>query len=146
MNYNWWSWGVLTNGNYAFQPTTDFGGSTGVFIDRTGRMGIGTISPDAMLSVKGKVHAQEVQVDLTGSMAPDYVFMKNYKLPSLETIKAYINQYHHLPEVPSAEEFEKNGMNVGEMNLLLLKKIEELTLHMIELKEEVDALKKQTNK
>ena len=96
-----------------------------------GNVGIGTTSPDAKLSVKGQVHAQEVKVDLNGAVAPDYVFSKDYKLPSLEEIRSYIEKNNHLPEVPSAKEIEENGMNLGEMNLLLLKKVEELTLYII---------------
>ncbi|MEI9920512.1 MAG: hypothetical protein WDO14_17225 [Bacteroidota bacterium] len=106
-----------------------------------GFIGFGTTNPDARLSVKGQVHAQEVKVDLNGAIAPDYVFAKEYKLPSLDKLKEYIEQYQHLPEVPSAKEMDANGINVGEMNLLLLKKIEELTLYVIELKKEVDQLK-----
>jgi hypothetical protein len=106
-----------------------------------GFLGLGTTNPDAKLSVRGQVHAQEVKIDLSGSVAPDYVFAKNYKLPSLEEVKAYIDQHQHLPEVPSAKEMDANGINVREMNLLLLKKVEELTLYMIELKQEVQLLK-----
>ena len=58
----------------------------------------------------------------------------NYKLLSLEEIKKYIDQHKHLPEVPSAKEMETNGVNVSEMNMLLLRKIEEFTLYVIELK------------
>lgn len=91
-----------------------------------------------MLAVKGKIHAEEVKVDLSVP-APDYVFDSNYKLPSLEEIKSYIDANNHLPEIPSAKELEANGITLGEMNMLLLKKIEELTLHVIELKKENDA-------
>ena len=98
-----------------------------------GNVGIGTISPDALLAVKGTIHSKEVKVDLAGAMSgPDYVFDKNYNLPTLEEIKSYIDQNKHLPEVPSAAEMEKNGIKLGEMNMLLLKKVEELTLHVIE--------------
>lgn len=96
-----------------------------------GNVGIGTTSPDARLAVKGQVHAQEVKVDLSVP-GPDYVFEKGYTLPSLESVKTYINQNKHLPEVPSAKEMEANGINLSEMNMLLLKKVEELTLYMIE--------------
>ena len=108
---------------------------------RGGNVGIGTLSPDAKLAVKGRIHAQEVLVDLGGAVAPDYVFEKDYDLLSLDEIKTYIDKNKHLPEVPSAKEIEKNGMNLGEMNMLLLKKIEELTLFMIDMKKEVDRIK-----
>ncbi len=68
--------------------------------------------------------------------SPDYIFAHDYKLPTLEQLRSYIEQNHHLPEVPSAKEMEADGLKVGEMNLLLLKKIEELTLYVIELKKE----------
>ena len=99
-------------------------------------IGIGTNTPDAKLSVGGTVHSREVIVNLSGAVGPDYVFAKDYSLPSLDEVKAYIDQHQHLPEVPSAKEMEENGIKVGEMNLLLLKKIEELTLYVIELKNE----------
>jgi hypothetical protein len=107
-----------------------------------GKLGIGTTSPDYPLTVNGSVHAKEVRVDLNVP-APDYVFEKEYKLTSLEDIKNYIDQNKHLPEVPSAKEMEKNGVQLGEMNMILLKKIEELTLYVIELKKEYESAKTQ---
>jgi len=113
-----------------------------------GNMGIGTQSPDSKLTVNGKIHSTEVLVDLliTG---PDYVFKKNYNLPSLAYVKAYTEKNQHLPDVPAAAEMKKNGINVAEMNMTLLKKVEELTLYMIELnktvkeqQKEIEALKK----
>ena len=101
-------------------------------IDANGNVGIGTSNPGSYkLAIEGKIGAREVNVIGTNPW-PDYVFEKNYKLPSLEEIKNYIDQNQHLPEVPSAKEVEKNGVNLGEMNALLLKKIEELTLYVIE--------------
>jgi len=109
-------------------------------IDVNGNVGIGTPSPDSKLAVAGQIHAQEVKVSITVP-GPDYVFEKDYPLTSLEEIKTYIDQNKHLPELPSAKEMEKNGVQLGEMNMLLLKKIEELTLHLIELKKENDNAK-----
>jgi hypothetical protein len=102
-----------------------------VLYGSNGNVGIGTFSPDATLTVNGNIHSKEVKVDLN-IPGPDYVFEKDYKLTSLEEIKNYIDQNKHLPEVPSAKEMEKNGVQLGEMNMLLLRKIEELTLHLIE--------------
>ena len=96
-----------------------------------GSVGIGTANPDAKLAVKGDIHAEEVKVDLNVP-GPDYVFDEDYDLPSLEELQNYIRENRHLPEVPSAKEMEANGIDLGEMNLLLLKKVEELTLHLIE--------------
>jgi len=107
-----------------------------------GKVGIGTTNPDALLTVSGQVHAQEVKVTINAP-GPDYVFEKDYKLSSLEEIKNYIDQNKHLPEVPSAKEMEKNGVQLGEMNMLLLKKIEELTLYTIEMNKKMEELKKE---
>jgi hypothetical protein len=96
-----------------------------------GNIGIGTINPDAKLAVKGTIHASSVLVD-TNVPTPDYVFKNDYNLPSLAEIKTYTEKNHHLPGVPSAAEMEKNGLNLGEMNMTLLKKVEELTLYLIE--------------
>ncbi len=114
-----------------------------------GSVGIGTTNPDAKLTVKGKIHTQEVKVDLAGSIAPDYVFLEDYNLKTLEEVSKHISEKGHLPNIPSAKEMEKEGINLKEMNLKLLEKIEELTLYTIaqekELKiqkEEIEDLKK----
>ncbi len=99
-------------------------------IDPWGKVGIGLTNPTEMLTVNGKVKAKEIRVD--GAGAPDYVFEESYQVTSLQEVESYIKANKHLPEVPSAKEFERDGMAVGEMNKLLLKKIEELTLHLIE--------------
>jgi hypothetical protein len=111
-------------------------------VQASGNVGIGTVTPDAKLTVKGDVHTREVRVDMNGAVGPDYVFKKDYNLLSLEALEAYINQNKHLPEVPSARDMDANGLNLKEMNLLLLKKVEELTLHLIEIKKEVVQLQK----
>ena len=143
-----WGSGLPANGagSINFDPVTAVTigpwNNIGTYFRKSdGFVGMGTTSPDTRLTVKGVVHAQEVKIDLNGATAPDYVFEKDYKLPSLEKIKSYIDRYHHLPEVPSAKEMEENGVKVGEMNMLLLKKVEELTLYVIELKKEVEQLK-----
>jgi len=107
-----------------------------------GNVGIGTLNPDEKLTVKGKIHTQEVRVDMSVPLAvPDYVFAKDYNLKTLNEVEQYIKQNNHLPEIPSAKEIEKNGLMLAEMNMSLLKKIEELTLYMIELKKENDVMK-----
>jgi hypothetical protein len=111
--------------------------------DNGGNIGIGTTKPDAKLTVKGIIHTEEVRVDLNVA-GPDYVFEEDYKLPSLQEVAAYVKKNKHLPDVPAAKEMEANGVNLGEMNMLLLKKIEELTLYVIELKKEVESLKQCT--
>jgi hypothetical protein len=110
-----------------------------------GNVGIGTSSPDQKLTVNGTVHATRVKVETTVP-GPDYVFEKSYSLPSLDAVKSYIDENKHLPEVPSAKEMEVKGIDVGEMNMLLLKKIEELTLYVIEQQKQIDRLNKNVNK
>jgi len=112
-----------------------------ITVNAAGNVGIGTSIPDAKLAVKGIIHAQEVKVDLSVP-GPDYVFANDYKLPTIEQVKSFIKENQHLPEVPSAKEMEANGVNVGEMNMLLLKNIEELTLYVIELKQQLDEVQK----
>jgi hypothetical protein len=96
-----------------------------------GNIGIGTTSPMEKLDVCGTIRAKEVKVDLLGACVPDYVFAKDYKLKSLQEVEDYIKQNNHLPEIPSAKEIEKNGLMLAEMNMSLLKKVEEMTLYMI---------------
>jgi hypothetical protein len=77
---------------------------------------------------------------------PDYVFAPDYVLPDLSEVEACIKASGHLPEVPSAAEVEAEGVKVGEMNALLLKKVEELTLYIIELQKQIDELKANSRK
>lgn len=109
-----------------------------------GRVGIGTRNPQSLLAVNGKITAKEIQVTLVGWA--DFVFLKNYRLRSLYEVEEFINENGHLPEIPSAKEVEENGINLGEMDAKLLQKIEELTLYVIELKKEIEDLKKDRNK
>lgn len=110
-------------------------------LHNNGNVGIGTDNPDSKLTIDGGIHSQEVIVDIEAGTGPDYVFEEDYNLISLEETKAYIQENKHLPEVPSAKVMESEGVELRDMSLLLLKKIEEMTLHQIELMEEVKALK-----
>lgn len=96
--------------------------------------------PGVALYSSGEIYAKKVNVTL--SSFPDYVFLPNYKLLPLRELENYIALHGHLPEVPSAEEVEKEGADLGELNKILLKKIEEMTLHLIRLEKEIEALKK----
>lgn len=102
------------------------------FIKNTGNVGIGTTDPDAKLTVKGNIKSKEVKVTVDAGQGPDFVFEEDYNLRSLEDTEEYIKANKHLPEVPSAKVMESEGLNLKEMNLMLLQKIEELTLHQIE--------------
>jgi len=116
-------------------------------VSGTGNVGIGTTDNGAWslnsssykLAVGGGMIATTVTVKPVANW-PDYVFKKDYTLPSLSEVKTYIDQNQHLPEIPSAQEVKKDGINLGEMNKLLLKKVEELTLYLIE-KDKQDAEK-----
>ncbi len=98
-----------------------------------------TIHPDAFLTVDGKIVCKEVYV--TDQNWADFVFAAEYKLPSLKDVEAFYKLNKHLPEIPSAKEVEEKGVSVGEMNKLLLQKIEELTIYLVEQQKEIDALK-----
>ena len=89
----------------------------------------------------GILKAKEVQVTLSGW--PDYVFSKDYNLLPLSEVEQFIAENHHLPDVPSAAEVEANGINIGEMNAILLKKVEELTLHIIQQEKKIADLQVQ---
>lgn len=116
-------------------------GSLGSSVDRSGNvfiagnMGIGTTKPTAKLEVKGTIKAKQVTVTQNGWA--DYVFDKNYKLMPLKDLYTYIQQHKHLPEIPTTNEIEKNGVDVGTNQALLLKKIEELTLYIIEQQKQI---------
>ena len=97
---------------------------------------------DAKLTVAGKVVAQSCYITI--SNWADYVFAKDYKLPTLYDIEKYYLANHHLPEVPSEKDVIENGIDIAEMNKVLLKKIEELTILMVKQQKQIDAL--QSNK
>ena len=100
-----------------------------------GKVGIGTANPQSTLAVNGKLTAKEIEVTNTGWA--DYVFKADYPLPKLETVEAHIKQFGRLPNMPNAQEIEEKGLNLGESQVKLLEKVEELTLYMIELNNEV---------
>ncbi|MGX1931321.1 hypothetical protein [Flagellimonas sp. 2504JD4-2] len=105
----------------------------------SGRVGIGTTAPDSKLAVKGKIHAEEVKVDLSVP-GPDYVFEEDYDLKPLEEVQNYIKAHGHLPNIPSAMEMEANGIQLGAMNMKLLEKIEELTLYILKQEKKLERM------
>jgi hypothetical protein len=126
--------GVVNNGLYFYG--TGSTSNISMHINNSGNVGIGTTNTGSYkLAVEGKIWSKEVNVKMTNP-GPDYVFEKDYPLLSLSDVEKYIHQHKHLPEVPSAKEMEDDGLNLKEMNLLLLKKVEELTLHLIELQKQ----------
>lgn len=105
------------------------------------------LAPDGekyKLFVKDGIRTEKIKVDIAVSNGwADYVFNKDYELLSLKEVEAFISENGHLPEVPSTEEAIKNGVELKAMNILLLKKIEELTLYSIEQHKRIEALEKQ---
>lgn len=95
----------------------------------SGNVGIGTDNPQNKLDVNGIIRAKEILVE---SNWADFVFKRNYKLPTLREVEEHIKEKGRLPNVPSEQEVKTNGINVGETNALLLQKIEELTLYVIQ--------------
>jgi SprB-like repeat protein len=126
------------------------GGNCRLLINESGKVGINATPPVNSdiykLYVGGGIKTHDVLVTATDPL-PDYVFNADYKLMSIYELEQFIKQNHHLPEIPSAEEIEKNeGFEVGDMQVKLLKKIEEQSLYIIDLQKQVDELKKEMKK
>jgi hypothetical protein len=90
---------------------------------------------------EGKIFAREVEVTIDG--IPDYVFEEGYNLMNIEDLRIFIEENKHLPNVPSAEDVQKNGLGIGEFQRIQLEKIEELTLYIIQLNEELEKVKRE---
>ncbi|AXT62484.1 hypothetical protein D1816_19655 [Aquimarina sp. AD10] len=108
-------------------------------------VGIGTRNPDPnyKLSVNGKVRAKEIVVEANWA---DYVFQENYQLPTLEEVAIFIKENYHLPDVPSQQEIEKEGVAVGDMQRIHMQKIEELTLYILQQEKRIKELEVQNAK
>jgi len=149
----------LPKGSYF--GTFDINAQTSNFSSiENGNIGIGTSLPQYKLDVNGKAsfsdnvkveakfEAKEIKVTLTPTA--DFVFEESYNLPKLEDVEKHIKEKKHLPEIASAKEMEKEGVNVGEFQIKLLQKIEELTLYTIEqnklIKEQQKRIEKLENK
>lgn len=106
-----------------------------------GNVGIGTLDTQGYkLAVNGIIRAKEIKVE---SNWADFVFKKDYKLPTLGEVKKHITEKGTLPGIPSESDVKANGVSLGEVNALLLQKIEELTLYVIKQQEEINELKEQ---
>ena len=110
-----------------------------IYINALGNIGLGTTTPGAKLAVNGKIDCKEIEVFLGGW--PDFVFDDDYNMKSLAEVECYINEHKHLPGVPSEKEVLSNGNNLGEMDAILMQKIEEITLYLIQQDKEIEALK-----
>ena len=134
------------NGQWNWDQQIYFTKEANLIVD--GKIGVGSRNPDEKLTVKGKIHAEEVRVDL--NVPADYVFQKyytgasllkdTYKMPTLEEVAAFTKKNHHLPEIPSAAQIQKEGLHLKQMTNLLLQKIEELTIYTIEQEKRINAL------
>jgi len=140
---------IINNGGVTYRLVIE-GGKSGVYdvavtnkfyIKGTGNVGIGTKNPEAKLAVNGKIHTKEVKVDLIGWS--DFVFEKTYKLPTLREVEEHIKEKGHLKDIPGAKNVERNGIYLGEMDVKLLQKIEELTLYTIMQEKEIKDLQEQ---
>jgi hypothetical protein len=116
-----------------------FGNSDSVWVDSSGKVGIGTANPQSTLAVNGTITTKKIKVTETGWS--DFVFDDGYKLPTLNAVESHIKQYKHLPGIPSAREIKQKGLDVSDVLAKQMQKIEELTLYMIEMKKENEELK-----
>lgn len=129
---------INLNGNKLVGGTS---GNGGIFVAGNGnvRIGDGTMNPTKALEVNGAIRSKEVIVEIANWS--DFVFEDDFNLMSLKDTESFIKQNGHLPNVPSATEVENEGIGLGEMNAVLLQKIEELTLYVIELQKQIEELK-----
>ncbi|MGE8552406.1 MAG: hypothetical protein ACN6OB_00530 [Chryseobacterium jejuense] len=114
-----------------------------------GNVGVGTQNPDQKLTVKGKIHAEDVIVDT--NVPADYVFQKyfdgqssikpDYQMPTIHELESFVRENKHLPDIPSAEKMSQDGVNLGDLQMKLLQKIEEMSLYIISLNQEIEILK-----
>ncbi len=144
-----YQWLVTTSGNDGVFYIAPKSGSTvswniSTYIKRNGDLisqkaiGIKTTNTSGYaLAVNGNVRAKEIRVNTNWS---DFVFDKEYALPSLSQVEAHILQHKHLPDIPSAAEVEAEGVELGKISSKLLQKIEELTLYVIEQDKRIQAL------
>lgn len=118
-----------------------FANNTGIW-KHDGNVGIGTTNTPEKLCVNGNIKTKKIIVTQQGW--PDYVFENTYKLLPLQDLENYIQKNKHLPDVPSATEVAKNGIDLGDNQALLLRKIEDLTLYVIEQQKKIEVLQKKS--
>jgi Head domain of trimeric autotransporter adhesin len=138
---------ILKNGNTGIgfsSPTEKLDVNGNIYTNGKiliGQLNTAAVTPYA-LAVNGSAIFTKATVKLNANW-PDFVFEKNYKLPTLAEVEAYVAKYKHLKDVPSADEVKEKGIDLGDNQTILLKKVEELTLYMIELNKKVEALAKE---
>jgi hypothetical protein len=155
-----WSNGSLTSyASAGFQATNlqatgspfriSHGGTNGIVLTAAGNILMGptpnlTGATGYLVSIGGKVIAEEVMVQVKANW-PDYVFEKDYRLPTIPELKKYTDENKHLPGIPAAADIEKNGLELGDMQKKMLEKIEQLTLYIIDLQNQINTLKEKNN-
>ena len=116
-------------------------GTYGEFSQSVQISGMVRIGSGFECSADGQVKTKSLKVTLDGWS--DFVFDDGYRLPTLAELEQYVKAHRHLPDIPSAAEVEQEGVDLGQMNALLLQKVEELTLYVIDLQKQIDELKNQ---
>jgi hypothetical protein len=136
---NWSDWMTLldSKNNVESSGKLMITGQGNHFITQ-GNVGIGTSNPQDKLTVAGNIGAREIKVSTNAGA--DFVFEPGYKLPGLSELEKFVKTNKHLPEIPTAKQMVENGVNLGELNIKLLQKVEELTLHLIEKDKQMNAL------
>ncbi len=133
------------SGEFSIKHNIESSWITNLSVKKNGKVTIGDGTADAsdgfLLAVGQGIQTQQLKVCASASSWCDYVFAENYKRNSLTEVEKFIKENKHLPNVPSAQEVEQDGINVAEMDATLLRQIEELWLHVIDLKKENETLK-----
>lgn len=138
---------IYQNGNININNSLSVQGvinGTNFNASNTVKIGNVNVPSGYKLAIDGKAICTELKVRASNAW-PDYVFDETYKLRSINELEKFIKENNHLPNIPSAKEIEENGIEVGDMNSRLLEKIEELTLYMIAINKENEALRKEVN-
>jgi hypothetical protein len=143
--FNFWINGNQTSASFNFNDGSNL--QTYMTITKQGVVGIGTIFPTGIpdvyykLYVKGGIRTEKVKVDIANANGwADYVFEDGYKLMSIPELEMFIDNNNHLPEIPCAEDVVSNGVELSDMQVKLLKKIEELTLYIIDQNKRIETL------
>lgn len=148
-----WYWGINVahslnnvnskryNGQILFEVNTNILQVPTVYVRSTNEQGDGMwtklIHSEGIQRINGKLIAKEVEIKVdTGA---DFVFKPDYNLMPLSEVESFVKENQHLPNIPSEKEMKEYGLNVNDMQIKLLQKIEELTLYVIELKKENEA-------
>lgn len=128
------SLGILKSELFMYSTNTDYTSDLKIKLSTAdpsyilGNLGVGTTNPQYPLDVYGTIRAREILVNLNGTA--DFVFKDNYNLKPIQEVYNYAKENKHLPDIPSEAEVVKNGMNMGDFQVKLLQKVEELTLYM----------------